>query len=86
MVEIFSDRRSHCMTECSKKLSTHEIVLQTCPSTSIVFISIKFGAELLEPVVSVDAFSSEDDQLFPVVSIQESLSGSITVLNRSFQQ
>ena len=86
MVEIFSDRCSHCTTERSKKLSTHKIVLQTCPSTSIVFISIKFGAELLEPVVSVDAFSSEDDQLFPVVSIQESLSGSITVLNRSFQQ
>ena len=40
-----------------RSFATHKIAPQTCPSTSIVFVLVKFGAELLEPVVSVDTFS-----------------------------
>ena len=80
MVEIFSDCRSHYTAEHSKKFATHEIFIQNCPSTSAMFISVKFTAELQEPVVSVDTFSSESGELFLKFNLQESLSNTVTVL------
>ena len=45
-----------------------------------MFISVEFTAEVQEPVVSVDTFSSEGGELSLKVNVQESLSNTVTVL------